>query len=117
MINHIKANFEKIKLPSSGFYLDKILFLDAEFNKLRLIKGKSYKPLPKLIANKKAIINPKNENHDCCFAWAVIAALNYEDIGNNRERISKLKRYIANYDWSGLEFPVAIKDIKTFEKK
>ena len=91
MINHLKENFENLKLPSSGFYFDKILFLDAEFNKLRLIKGKSYKPLPKCISNKRAIINPKNENDDECFKWAVIAALNYKDIGNNPERISKLK--------------------------
>ena len=44
------------------------------------------------------------------------SALHYKDIGDHPERISKLKKYDDNYDWSGLEFPVAIKDIDKFEK-
>ena len=91
MKNKSKEHMDKINLPPSGYYIDKILILDLEVTKLNLTKGKSYKPLPKQIANKGAIINPKNENDDFCFAWAVIAALNYENIGNNPERISKLK--------------------------
>ena len=42
--------------------------------------------------------------------------LHYEDIGDHPERISKLKKYVDKYDWSGLEFPVAIKNINKFEK-
>ena len=43
--------------------------------------------------NKKATINPKN-NDEKCFQYALTAALNYEQIKNNPERISKIKPFI-----------------------
>ena len=41
--------------------------------------------------------------------------MRWEDINNNPERISKLKRFEKDFDWSGIGFPVSIKDIKKFE--
>ena len=63
---------------------------------------------------KKAIINPKNEDKEC-FKWAIIAASRWEEINNNPERISKLKRFEKDFDWSGIGFPVSFKDISKFE--
>ena len=62
----------------------------------------------------KAIINPKNEDQEC-FKWAVIAASRWEEINNNPERISKLTRFEKDFDWSGIGFPVSVKDISKFE--
>ena len=45
----------------------------------------------------------------------VITASRWKEINNNPERISKLKRLEKDFDWSGIEFPVSIKDIKKFE--
>ena len=50
------------------------------------LRGISYIPLPKELANKKAIINLKN-NDNLCFKWAVTRALNPLD--KNAERIDK----------------------------
>ena len=33
------------------------------------------------------------------------------------QRVSNLRKFANNYDWSGLEFPVSIKDISVFEIK
>ena len=33
------------------------------------------------------------------------------------QRISNLRKFTDNYDWSGLEFPVSIKDLREFEIK
>ena len=52
-----------------------------------------------------------------CFKWAVIAASRWEKIGNNPERISKLKRFEADFDWTGVGFPVSFGDIKGFESR
>ena len=65
---------------------------------------------------KKAIINPCNEDQEC-FKWTVIAASMWEDIDNNPLRISKLARFQSDFDWSGIRFPVSVKDIKKFEIK
>ena len=37
-------------------------------------------------------------------------------MGNNPERVSKLRRYEEEFDWSGLEFPVSFRDINKFER-
>ena len=65
---------------------------------------------------KKAIINPRNSDMEC-FKWAIIAAMNWEEVGNNPERVSKLKRYEEEFDWNGLEFPICLKDISKFESR
>ena len=81
---------------------------------MNLTRGSSYLPLPGWLAKKKAIINPKNEDKEC-FKWAVIAASRWEEINNNPERISKLKRFEKDFDWSGIGFPVSVQDISKFE--
>ena len=45
------------------------------------------------------------------------AASSWEEIGNNPERISKLKRFEADFDWSGVGFPVSFTDIKGFKSR
>ena len=46
-------------------------------------KGGSYIPLPKYLANKKAIINIKNKDNDC-FRWAIKSALFPTDSHSDR---------------------------------
>ena len=54
-----------------------------------------------------------NDNKEC-LKWAVIAA---SEIGKDLQCVLKFKKFTDNYDWSGLEFPVAISNINVFEKK
>ena len=78
------------------------------------ISGSSYIPLPPKIKNKNAVINMKNEDNQC-FKWCVVRALN--PVEKNSERITKeLKDQSKRLDWSGLKFPVDLKQIKIFEK-
>ena len=79
MFAHIKTQVEHPALPKSGFILDHIMHLDVDFHKLVLTRGSSHVELPKWIAEKKAVINPKNEDEEC-FKWAMIAALHHEEI-------------------------------------
>ena len=39
------------------------------------------------------------------------------DIDSHPERVSNLREFADNYDWSGLEFPVSLKRIGKFEAK
>ena len=41
-------------------------------------------------SEQKAVINPKNENDEECFKWAVTAALHHEEIKSHPERISNI---------------------------
>ena len=53
-------------------------------------KESSYIDSPKWLKDKKATINPKNNDNNC-FQYALTAALNYQNIKSNPERISKIE--------------------------
>ena len=105
---------ENPALLNSRFRFDEVVFLDVNFHRLNLTRGSSYLPLPDWTEKKKAIINPQNDDEEC-FKWAVITALEWTEIKSHSERMSNLKKFVDNYDWSGLRFPVSIKDIREFE--
>ena len=114
MIAHMKTQIDNPALLNSRFKFDEVLFLNANFHRLNLTRGSSYLLLPDWLARKKVIINPHNDDEEC-FKWAVIAA---ENVGmKDPQRVSNLRKFLDNYDWSGLEFPVSIKDISVFEIK
>ena len=115
MFAYIKTQVEHPALPKSGFTLDHIMHLDIDFHQLELTRGSSHFELPEWIARKKAVINPKNKDEEC-FKWAVIAALHHKEIERDPQRITKLRSFAEQYNWEGLEFPVALKDINKFEK-
>ena len=44
-----------------------------------------------------------------------VLSLNYQNIKNNPERISKIKLFIDQYNWKEVDFPSHRKDWKKFE--
>ena len=50
---------------------------------MKQTRGSSYLPLSDWISSKKVAINPKNEEDEECFKWAVIVALHHERIGQS----------------------------------
>ena len=96
ILAHMKTQIETLALTNSRFVFDEGLFLDVNFHRLDLTRGSSFIPLPDWIANKKAVINPKNENDEECLKWAVTTSLHYKEIGKDPQRISNIMRY-TNY--------------------
>ena len=112
MIANTKFQIENPALLNSRFVFDEVLCPDANFYQLNLTRGSSYLPLPDWLVKKKAIINPHNNDEEC-FKWVVIAV---ENVGmKNPQRVSNLRKFTDNYDWSSLKFPVSIENIKDFE--
>ena len=99
MLDYMKTQIESPVLANSRFIFDEVLSLNINFHHLNLTRAISYLPLPDRLANKRAIIDPKNENDKECFKWVVIAALHHEEIRPHPERISNLRRFEDNYDW------------------
>ena len=66
-------------MKGSEFVFDSVDLLEYKLNKIGLNRGGSYVDSPKLLKNKKAIINPKN-NDDKCFQYALTVALNDQNI-------------------------------------
>ena len=106
---------ESLQGKGSGWMFDKVLHFDILVNVYKPLAGSSYVALPKFLADKKAIINPKNINDDECFKWAVTEAVYPQKI--KRERITKISKENSKlFNWEGIKFPVKKTQINLFEK-
>ena len=71
----------------SEFIFDSVDLLYYNLQKINLNrKGSSYIDSPKWLKNKKATINPKNNDNNC-FQYALTVALNYQNIKKEPQRI------------------------------
>ncbi len=115
----LMRQYEKIlnTMEASDYVFVRVVEMTYHCHRVDLNRGGSYIELPDWVKNKKCCINPKNNDDNECFKWAVISALHHEDIGVHPERISKLKPYIDRYDWSGIDFPTPSTQWKKFEKQ
>ena len=113
MLEHMAQQIENPALRNSKFIFNRILHMDIHYHRLNLTRGSSYIPLPDWLTRKKPIINPRNLDMEC-FKWAIIAAMKWEEINRNQQQVGKLKRYKEEFDWSGHEFPVCLRDINKF---
>ena len=104
------------RMVGSNFTFDHIDYLEYHFNKIKLNRGSTYIPLPKQVANKKCIINPKNTKDNACFAYSITVALNHTKTANNLQRISNIICFINNYNWTNIDFPAGPSEYKAFEK-
>ena len=101
-------------MRGSDFVYDSIDALYYNLNKVSLSRGRPYIDSLKWLKNKKATINPKN-NDDKCFQYALTVALKYEKIKKDPQRISKIKPFIYQYNWKDIDFPSHSKNWKKFE--
>ena len=83
--------------------------------KYKPLKGSSYIELPTELKNPaKGLINLKNEDNEC-FRWCHIRYLNPQK--KYPQRIKKDDRqYIEKLNYSGIEFPITMKQINKIEK-
>ena len=99
----------------SEFVPDSIVLLYYHLQKVGLKRSGSYIDSPEWLKNKKGAKNPQN-NDENFFQYALTVALNHQHIANNRQRISKIKPFIDQYNWKEIDFPSLSKDWKNFEQ-
>ena len=97
-------------MTGSEFIFDSVDIYDL--NKISLNRSGSNIDFLEWLKNKKATINPKN-NDDKCFQYTITVALNYEQIKIHPERILKIKPFIDQYNWKEINFPSKKKKKKT----
>ena len=116
-LNHFYRDLKKTckkKMRGSDFEFDGINFLNYNFNKTSICRVGSYIDSPKWLKDKKSTINPKN-NDLKCFQYAATLALNFDNINNHPEKISKIRPFIDQYNWKDIDFPATSKDRKKTE--
>ena len=97
----------RTKMKKSNLTYDCVRAFYYKLHKISINRsGGSYIDSPDWIKNKKATINQKNKNDDKCMQHAILAALNYQQISEHLERVSKIKPFIKSYDWKDINFPL-----------
>ena len=100
----------------TGWVFEAVIILELHTTIYNPLRGETWIPLPEKLANKKAIINMKNEDNKC-FLWCVLRALNPPK-NNHPERVDKdLKSKENTLNMERIEYPVNLKDIDKFEKQ
>ena len=114
MVDEIEEEYQKVnESEGSGWVLVGVISLVLHTTKWEPIDGSSYIPLDPYLANKKAIINMKNED-DKCFMWCVLRALYPKN--DHPERIDKdLKSKQDIINMKDIHYPVSLKAIDHFE--
>ena len=97
------------------FIFDSVDAFYYDLKKISLSRSRPYIDSPEWLKNKKATINPKN-NDGKCFQYALTVALNYEQFKKDPQRISKIKSFIDQYNRKEIDFLSHSKDWKKFIK-
>ena len=115
LLQKYQERLEESMRPSE-FAFDSADLLYYQLHKTSLKRrGRSYVDSPEWLKNKKATIDPKNNDNNC-FQYALTVALNYQKIKKDPQRISKIRPFIDQYNSKEIDFlPKQQKDWKKFE--
>ena len=100
----------------SGWVIENIISPFVNIVSYVPLRGNSYLPLPEELRNsQKGLINIKNTDNEC-LRWCHIRHL--DPLKRNPQRVTlKDKELVKTLDYSGVSFPVSIKDIKKIEQQ
>ena len=100
----------------SGWVIERILNLYLNIVSYEPLKGRSYFPLPGELRNsRKGLINLQNDDNEC-FRWCHVRHISPDK--KDPQRITQKDRRIAQtLDYTGVTFPVTIKDMGRIEKQ
>ena len=85
LLDKYQENLEE-KMSGSEFVFDAVNLLYYHLNKISLNRGASYIPTFKWLDNKKATINPKNDDNKCCI-YSFVITQDHKQIKDHPERI------------------------------
>ena len=112
MVNRRLTDFEG---QGSGWRLNGIDRVAIQCSKPSPITSSSNIPTPKFIESRKVVLNVKNKNDDLCFFYSVLAHIHPIHFSQNPNRVSNYTLFLHELDYSGLTFPLKIRQIRKFE--
>lgn len=117
VIDYITRKADEAMVEGSGFSMSKIEQLIVQIFKYEPLRGSGFIELPKVIKNKRAIVNLKN-TYDECFKWSILAALHHNEVyAKNRNKVNDAMSYRCwanELNFDGIDFPVRLNQIERF---
>ena len=116
MEKELMEKMENFNRRGSNWNFEKVIRLEIHFFSWKPLGGSRWIPLPPALANKKAVINMKNEEDEECFKWCLGRAK--FPVDSHPELISlELREQVKSFDWTGCNFPMKLDRIKFFETR
>ena len=115
MVERILEKIATFLAMGSEWRFHSVIKLELHTVKYNPLRGETWMPLPKELADKKAIINMQNKDNKC-FLWCVLRALNPGK--NYPQRLDEeLMAKENTLNMEGIEYPVSLKDLNKSEKQ
>ena len=115
MVDRVLETMATFQRNGSNWTFKSIICLEIHTVAYEPLKGNSYISLPPKLAQKKAIINMKNEDNKC-FTWSVLRALNPRE--EHAERIDKdITKKEDSLNMTGIAYPVQLNALDKFERQ
>jgi hypothetical protein len=117
LIKELQARYDESSHVGSNWSLFSFVDLKLTISAYTPLSASSFVPLPKFIADKKAVINVQNDDQKCFF-YSIACKFLDKSI-QHKERVTHFKPDIMNkVDFTGLNLngPTSIKEISIFEK-
>ena len=115
MVERILEKIATFLATESESRFHSVTKLELHTVRYKPLRGETYIPLPKELADKKASINMKNSDSKC-FLWCVLRALNPSK--NNPQRLDEeLMGKENTLNMGGIDYHMSLKDLNKFEKQ
>ena len=105
IFQQLLSEIDAFEQKGSGWVLFSLKKLTMNIIEYDPMRESSFIELPKVIKNRKACINIKN-NDLLCFKWANLANKHPVDRDQHPDRVASYKEFEDELDSSGIQFPV-----------
>lgn len=117
IIDYVVRRVDEVMIEGSGFTLSRIEQLSVQIFQYQPLNASGFIELPKILKNKRAIINLKNTGNQC-FKWSILAALHYNEVfardKNSVNNAISYQEWIDELNLNGIDFPVRLNQINKF---
>ena len=114
LIGNLLKQSENNKILKDSTINNKESIINYILNKKTTKNDNTYVETSECIKFKKAVLNPKG-NDDKSFQYSITISLYHKEIGNNFNRVTKVKPYVNNFNWNNIIFRPIKQDYETFE--
>jgi hypothetical protein len=119
LIDDTKTNLQhwisEQELRETGWVYAWIEAVSMNVSRYQPLRGGSYVELDDYLKNKKCCINIKNTDNKCIM-YSILYYFHKDELKKDPQRVSKYNKYLKDFDWSSIKFPVEVNHVDKIEK-
>ena len=119
MLNDLIRSIEQFIKNGSNWIVESVEWFDlrvVRYHSAPNTRGHRFIDLPPCLKGKQACVNVDNQDRNDCFKYAVLSILHYNEITQNRHRVTTYKQWENELKFDGITFPITAGDIPRFER-